>query len=717
MSTFFAIYMASLGQCCYKFNILLDAQFISIQNAENYTVEKFKLTFMLAIFAVGVAMGIFLIFNYKNNIKRQKSKNNTPILPSEQIEETDIFKALDDHPTPSAVCRNDGIIVYANNIFATAFGSTPVNMHHLLIYNILPSHISNTLIEAFKESSPEAIETVTDFYSPATKERYKLICKKYSTKLTKKTHILVTLEKIQQQNPIPVTHDHESNEMLLNLINIAPYSIFIKDYDGKILQVNDAACRMQGVDRKDLIGSILDEFSPNDFRNEIIRKQKLITDNNNIIFKSFTYPKGKNPIPVEIQISKIKYFGQDALIFALHDISDAIENKKELDEYKIKSEESDRLKSSFLANLSHEVRTPMNSIMGFAELLSEPDISNKERKEFINMIRQSGKELLTQINNMIDFSKIEAGLISLKVEICNFETLFHQLHEYWLEEKTNDSEVKLYFELPQEILRNGIASDRFRLKQILKVFLSNSIKYTQNGVIEIGVKSKAPQLYEFYVRDTGIGIPESKHRLVFENFRQADDTNERQFSGMGVGLSIASRLIQFLGGHQWLVSESGKGSEFRFVLPDMLTPQRSTFIQVSNGPISMLKKIIVVAPTEDIYQDLCQNSRPANYQVFWAQNAQEMKSMLLCNNIRFIILAVDQLTFWQELLPVIKAIDDTLHLIGVSNQLDNIRRKRLISLGLNEVIRTPVNIPILSNILEREEVSSMSINDTLFYQN
>ena len=709
--------MASLGQCCYKFNILLDAQFISIQNAENYTVEKFKLTFMLAIFAVGVAMGIFLIFNYKNNIKRQKSKNNTPILPSEQIEETDIFKALDDHPTPSAVCRNDGIIVYANNIFATAFGSTPVNMHHLLIYNILPSHISNTLIEAFKESSPEAIETVTDFYSPATKERYKLICKKYSTKLTKKTHILVTLEKIQQQNPIPVTHDHESNEMLLNLINIAPYSIFIKDYDGKILQVNDAACRMQGVDRKDLIGSILDEFSPNDFRNEIIRKQKLITDNNNIIFKSFTYPKGKNPIPVEIQISKIKYFGQDALIFALHDISDAIENKKELDEYKLKSEESDRLKSSFLANLSHEVRTPMNSIMGFAELLSEPDISNKERKEFINMIRQSGKELLTQINNMIDFSKIEAGLISLKVEICNFETLFHQLHEYWLEEKTNDSEVKLYFELPQEILRNGIASDRFRLKQILKVFLSNSIKYTQNGVIEIGVKSKAPQLYEFYVRDTGIGIPESKHRLVFENFRQADDTNERQFSGMGVGLSIASRLIQFLGGHQWLVSESGKGSEFRFVLPDMLTPQRSTFIQVSNGPISMLKKIIVVAPTEDIYQDLCQNSRPANYQVFWAQNAQEMKSMLLCNNIRFIILAVDQLTFWQELLPVIKAIDDTLHLIGVSNQLDNIRRKRLISLGLNEVIRTPVNIPILSNILEREEVSSMSINDTLFYQN
>jgi len=375
------------------------------------------------------------------------------------------------------------------------------------------------------------------------------------------------------------------------------------------------------------------------------------------------------------------------------------------------------LKSSFLANLSHEVRTPMNSIMGFAELLAESDINEKERREFIKLIRQSGKELLTQINNMIDFSKIEAGLVQLKIEICNFETVFHQLHEYWLEENRSEKEVRLFFELPQEMLKNGIASDRIRLKQILKVFLSNSIKYTKNGVIEIGVRSKAPQMYEFYVRDTGLGIPEDKHRQVFENFRQADDTNERQFSGMGVGLSVASRLIQFLGGHQWVVSEPGKGSEFRFVLPDLLFPQRSPFVQVSCGPVTMLNKLMVVAPSEEIYQDLCQNSKPVNYQVFWAQNAQEMKSMLLSNNIRFIIIAVDQLPFWQEMLPKIRAINSSLLLIGVSNQLDTKRKERLMSMGLDEVIRTPVNIPILLNILERKEVTSMNILSTVFHQN
>ena len=103
--------------------------------------------------------------------------------------------------------------------------------------------------------------------------------------------------------------------------------------------------------------------------------------------------------------------------------------------------------------------------------------------------------------------------------------------------------------------------------------LANSIKFTKKGVIEIGVRMKAPQLYEFCVRDTGIGIPENKHREIFEQFRQVDDSNEREFSGMGVGLSIASRLIQFLEANQWVVSEPGKGSEFRFVLPDLLHPQ------------------------------------------------------------------------------------------------------------------------------------------------
>jgi PAS domain S-box-containing protein len=719
MTTIFTIYIATSLLNTLKTISWLTVNILTVQPDGGYSVEHFKTTYLMAVFAVGVVMAIFLVYNYRNNLKRQKSRQNLnlSIPPSTKSLNDEPFKALDDHPTPSAICRNDGIIIYVNKIFASVFGSSPGNMQHLLIYNILPAHIGSTLSDAFKESNQETIESMSGFYSPTNKTRYKLVCKKCCKNVTDSPNILVTLEKMPHHDEVPAASGDESKEVLLQLLNIAPYAIFIEDYEGRILEVNNRACEMQGLERHELVGKVLEEISPGDFRKEMAQRQQFIASDSNIVFKSITYPKNNSPIPVEIQVAKIKYFGKEALIFAMHDLSDSIEKKKELDEYKIKAEESDRLKSSFLANLSHEVRTPMNSIMGFSELLAESDITEKERKEFIKLIRQSGKELLTQINNMIDFSKIEAGLVQLKIEICNFETVFHQLHEYWLEENRRENEVRLFFELPQEMLRNGIASDRLRLKQILKVFLSNSIKYTKHGVIEIGVRSKAPQLYEFYVRDTGLGIPEDKHRQVFENFRQADDTNERQFSGMGVGLSVASRLIQFLGGHQWVVSEPGKGSEFRFLLPDLLAPQRSPFLQVSCGPVTMLNKLMVVAPSEEIYQDLCQNSRPVNYQVFWAQNAQEMKSMLLSNNIRSIIIAVDQLPFWQEMLPKIRNINNSLLLIGVSNQLDTKRKERLISMGLDEVIRTPVNIPILLNILERKEVTSMNILSTVFHQN
>ncbi len=719
MSPLFTFYIATSWLIPHKTISLLVVPLLSAQSGDGYTIEQFKTTYLLAVFAVGVIMAIFLVYNYRNNLKRQKSRHtkNLTHLPSVQALNDEPFKALDDHPTPSAVCRNDGFIVYVNKVFASVFGSSPTNMQRLSIYNILPAHISSTLFEAIKESATDTIESMSGFYSPTTKTRYKLLCQKCNKNVSDTSNMLVTLEKMPHHDEVPAASGDETKEVLLQLLNMATYAIFVEDYEGRILQVNNAACEMQGVERHELIGKILEEFSPGDFRKEMAQRQQFMASNSSVVFKSITYPKNSAPIPVEIQVSKLKYFGKEALIFALHDLSESIEKKKELDEYKIKAEESDRLKSSFLANLSHEVRTPMNSIMGFAELLAESDISEKERREFIKLIRQSGKELLTQINNMIDFSKIEAGLVQLKIEICNFETVFHQLHEYWLEENRSENEVKLFFELPKEMLRNGIASDRIRLKQVLKVFLSNSIKYTKNGVIEIGVRPKAPQLYEFYIRDTGLGIPEDKHRQVFENFRQADDTNERQFSGMGVGLSVASRLIQFLGGHQWVVSEPGKGSEFRFVLPDLLFPQRSPFLQVSCGPVTMLNKLMVVAPSEEIYQDLCQNSKPVNYQIFWAQNAQEMKSMLLSNNIRFIIIAVDQLPFWQEMLPKIRAINSSLQLIGVSNQLDTKRKERLMSMGLDEVIRTPVNIPILLNILERKEVTSMSILSTVFYQN
>jgi hypothetical protein len=224
-------------------------------------------------------------------------------------------------------------------------------------------------------------------------------------------------------------------------------------------------------------------------------------------------------------------------------------------------------------------------------------------------------------------------------------------------------------------------------------------------------------LFEFYVRDTGIGIPQEKHRQIFEKFRQIDDTNAREFSGMGLGLSVASRLIQFLGGHQWVISEPGKGSEFRCVLPDLLQPQNSTFLQVSCGPSTVINKIMVISPTEEIYNELTQNSKPINYQVFWAQNALEMKSMMLSNNFLYLLIAIDQLPFWQELLPKIKSVETKAQLIGISEKMDIRRAERLISMGLNDAVQSPINISTLINLLKKNNLTPMQMLTSNINQN
>ncbi|WP_052345602.1 PAS domain-containing sensor histidine kinase [Alkaliflexus imshenetskii] len=687
------------------------------------SVVQIQQTVYIVLALLGIALAVFLYINFRNNLKRKKSaslETDTSNVPekADAKENLSDFVILNSHPTPSAVMRTDGILTYVNPAFASIFGTSPENMHRLLLYNILPAHISTALSLSLSHNEQTSGITTNAFFSPNTKCRYKA-CWYRNGKNNSSQNILITLERISETpaNDSKEKLIEESKILLRRVFDMAPVAVVVEDYGGTILEANDLACQMYGIRHEEMVGNAITGLSSSDFRKAIATSPQIISESEGTSFKSISYPRDASPVPVEIKVKKINYFGTQALVFLITNLTESIEKRKELDELKIKAQESDRLKSSFLSNLSHEVRTPMNSIMGFAELLAEPDIEVNERKEFIKLIRRSGKDLLTQINDMIDFSKLEAGLLNLNVDICDFELLLHQLHEYAQDKIGSTKEIKLFFELPAGIKRNGIATDVERLKQILTIFLSNSIKYTEKGVIEIGIKHKAPQLYEFYVRDTGIGIPEDKHRQIFEHFRQVDNSYSREFAGMGLGLSIASRLIQFMGGHPWIISEPGKGSEFRCVLPDLLFPQESTYLQVSCGPSTMIKKIMVVAPTEEIYLELSNNSKPINYQIFWAQNAQETKAMLLSNHIRYILIAVDLLPFWQELIPKIRGIQNKVQLIGLSNQLDPKRKERLLSMGLNDAVKTPITIPILLSILENNEMSAMNILTSTFNQN
>ncbi|MBW8331751.1 MAG: PAS domain S-box protein [Prolixibacteraceae bacterium] len=232
---------------------------------------------------------------------------------------------------------------------------------------------------------------------------------------------------------------------------------------------------------------------------------------------------------------------------------------------KEKAEESDRLKSAFLANMSHEVRTPLNSIIGFSELLTDPDFEEDQKTEFIQHIIASGNNLLTIISDIMDISKMESGEVTIRKKPIDAHKYVLGIYEQFsLQAETHKFELIL--NLPDNDTEIEIYADAERLKQIFNNLIGNAFKFTAKGSIEIGYRPKG-EMVEFFVKDTGIGIPASYLDKIFDRFRQVDVEKNRKYGGNGLGLAITKNLVVLMGGKIWLESEEGKGSAFYFTLP------------------------------------------------------------------------------------------------------------------------------------------------------
>lgn len=246
------------------------------------------------------------------------------------------------------------------------------------------------------------------------------------------------------------------------------------------------------------------------------------------------------------------------------------ENLSSLEIAKIKAEESDRLKSAFLANMSHEIRTPMNAIMGFSDLLDMEDMPYEKRRVFTKTIKERTKDLLNIINDILDLSRIESHTLKIIQTKGSINNTLVEIKEFF--EIRNE---ELYSKPIAFIVLNELTADQSfietdfdRIKQIVINLVDNAFKFTLEGSIHLGCKLKDEHTLLFYVSDTGIGITKDKQQLIFERFRQADDSYlTREFGGSGLGLSICKGIIELLNGSIWVESELDKGSSFFFTIP------------------------------------------------------------------------------------------------------------------------------------------------------
>lgn len=243
-----------------------------------------------------------------------------------------------------------------------------------------------------------------------------------------------------------------------------------------------------------------------------------------------------------------------------------LERNLEIQEKADQLTQSTKYKSEFLANMSHELRTPLNSILLLSRLLSENHGNNlsPDQIEYANVIQSSGKGLLTLIDEILDLSKIEAGKMELEYTDVRIELVTGELQSLFAP-LAKDKGIGFNIDIDKDVPAS-IEMDKLRLEQILRNLISNALKFTKKGSVELKVSKHGGDIH-FAVKDTGIGIPKEKQQTIFDAFQQADGSTRRLFGGTGLGLSISRELARLLGGEILLESEESKGSEFTLVLP------------------------------------------------------------------------------------------------------------------------------------------------------
>lgn len=271
------------------------------------------------------------------------------------------------------------------------------------------------------------------------------------------------------------------------------------------------------------------------------------------------------------------------------DITELKKLNAELVEAKEKAETANHMKSEFLANMSHEIRTPMNSIIGFADLLYST-VQNERQKSHLRIIRNSGRSLLTLINDILDLSKVEAGKMEIQLEPVNLVKLIKEIEQIFIP-KISEKQLEFIIDIEKNIPQH-LMLDELRVRQVMFNLVGNAVKFTGSGFIKFSVKKDFEKeddsklTLQFSVEDTGIGIPKEEHENIFDTFKQQQGQSMRKFGGSGLGLTITKRLVDMMGGKIGVESTPGEGSLFWVKLSHVNVATTNTLLKEEN-PIKL----------------------------------------------------------------------------------------------------------------------------------
>ena len=469
-----------------------------------------------------------------------------------------------------------------------------------------------------------------------------------------------------------------------------------------VIECNQGLTEVSGYKHEEIIGSDIINFIDPDYRDYV---QEKIKNKNEKAYEVMGIRKNGESYPVRIQGKNVMYKGEPVRTVEFRDITEQKTVEAELIKKKEKAEESNRAKSAFIANMSHDIRTPMNGILGFSDLLKDPDLSEKERLDYITIIENSGATMLEIINEIIHISKIEAGLIKTLINSFNIKDLLQNIYDKFLPTIHQKGIILKFFGI-NSLKNQSIKSDQEKVNAILYYILKHSILNTSQGGVELRIIEKNSTL-EFTITDTGTGMPKERLNSLFNRFEN-EPFLEKSHESRGLDLVIAKSYLDMLGGTIQVNSEMGIGTSFIFTLPfdfDKYKEIQEKTVYPSALNVANIQDLKVLIAEDDNTSALLLSTylKPNSKAIIVATNGE--KAVEMCRNNPDLDLIMMDIQ-----MPVMNGFNATKAIREFNNDVVIIAqtafglsgdRDKAIDAGCSDYISKPIKKDDLNNLLRK----------------
>ena len=624
-------------------------------------------------------------------------------------ESEDKYRGLVEGSPDGIVLYSEEKIVYINDEGLHMMGAK--NRSDLIgkpISQFIHPDSQNSIIQRMKDLNVNefASKTVEEKFIDLKGNTIDVEIKAIPTIFEKKAAIQVIVHNITERK-----NNQEKIRQLSQAVEQSPVTILITNKKGEIEYVNPKFTETSGYRFDEIVGQN-NRFLKSGYTSKEEYKQLWQTLADGKEWHGEFHNKKKNGelywesasiSPIVNAQGKITHF-----IAIKEDITNRKIAEQELVKAKNKAEESDRLKLAFLANMSHEIRTPMNGILGFTELLKEPKLTGEEQQEYIKIIEKSGKRMLNIINDIINISKVESGQIDVSLSETNVNEQLEYLNTFFKPEtKLKGIELIVPKKLsPKECM---VSTDKEKIYAILTNLIKNAIKFTVAGSIEFGCERKGENI-EFFVKDTGSGIPKSQQKMIFERFRQANETITRTHEGSGLGLAISKAYVEMLEGKIWVESEEGKGSTFFFTIPfkDGFELEKETKINKKTpkeNEVNIIKDLKVLIVEDDAISKLLITIGVKPYSKEIIKVSTGIEAIEACHNnpdIDLVMMDINmpEMGGYEATKQIRKFNKDLVIIAQTANGMQS-DREDAIAAGCTDYISKPVNIKSLGSLIQK----------------